>query len=152
VWGQPFVGARRSRPTPLAFHQRSIEEALIVTRTGTVVVARDYVYDGGAGERGPGHLHEQELRAHFGEGLRAAREILVEYGGHGDLRLIYRLDLSERGIWFQSIPNLGAFTPERVIDVELETSFEDESAEARVFAVLLRAVGFGPVPSDRQSA
>jgi len=143
IWAQHHVGVHRTRSTPHAFENRSVEDAVIVTRAGTVVIARGYVPSDNDRARSA-RLYDQDLRVFFAEALMGGREILTQYGGHGDLRLVYRLDLTERGVWFESIPNIGPFTPERAIVVELDTAFDDDTAESRVFAELLRAVGFGP--------
>jgi hypothetical protein len=79
------------------------------------------------------------LRMHF-----ALREILTEYGGHGDLRLVYKLDPGDRGLSFESTPHRPAFEFSGPVIVEVDSSFDDETALSRVFAEILRAAGLGP--------
>jgi Schlafen, AlbA_2 len=143
VWGQHYVGAHRSKGTPLSHRYRAIEEAVLVTRAGAVAISRDYVWSTND-IRALGSLEDNELRSYFADALRVAREILVEYGCHGDLRLVYKLDPQERGVSFNSIPSLGSFDFEEPLIVELDTTFDDDTAEARVFAEVLRAAGVGP--------
>jgi len=145
VWAQHHVGVRRTRATPISHRYESIEDGVVATRRGLVSIWRGYVRRTDD-PRAIGALTDTELRPFFADGLRAAREILTEYGGHGDLQLVYVLDLGERGLFFDSIANLPAFEPARALVVEIDTTFDDVTAEERVFAEILRAAGHGPRP------
>jgi hypothetical protein len=143
VWAQHHVGIYREKQTPISHRYRSIEDSVAVTRTGAVAISRGY-HTSTEDSRRLGALDDNELRPFFANALRAAREILTEYGGHGDLRLVYRLDVGERGLHFESIPNIGVWKLAEPLLVEVDTTFEDDSVEAWVFAELLRAAGLGP--------
>jgi hypothetical protein len=144
IWAQHHVGVHRSRNTPLSHRYRSIEDAVVVARTGAVAISRGYVPKDR--ERiGLGALEDQELRSHFKATLAAAREILSEYGGHGDLRLVYRVSFRDRGLLLTASSNLIDPTVfDDPLIVEIDTTFEDDTAEERVFAEVLRAAGIGP--------
>jgi hypothetical protein len=141
------VCVRRSRTTPTARAYRSLEEAVVVTGGGAVLIVRGY--DADAERTAPGPHEAAELRRSFAESLRVAREILAEYGGHGDLRLVYLPDAEGRGIRFES--GVGATAPSarpwegpETLRIELDTTFDDPGVEGRVFAEILRAEGFAP--------
>jgi hypothetical protein len=94
-------------------------------------------------------LEEDELRSYFVDALRATREILAEYGGHGDLRLVYKLDRHGRDLRLSSGVDVASDDlADRQLLVELDTTFDDNSAERRVFAEVHRAAGLGPRPSN----
>lgn len=142
MWAQHYAGVRRSFRTPVSGRYRSIEEAVAVTREGAVKVARGYVPQ----SDDPvwiGSLLDEELREHFREAQRGAREILAEYGTHGDLHVVYQLDARDRGITFQA---LGAARLELddPVTISFDSTFDDDGVEGRIFAELLRAVGQGP--------
>jgi hypothetical protein len=88
---------------------------------------------------------DTELRAWFRDRFTAAKDLLLEHGAHGDLRLVYKLDLSDTtGIYFEAVANVGPFHRHEPIVIEIDTTFDDETAEGRVFAELLRVSGRGP--------
>jgi hypothetical protein len=152
VWEQHYVGVRRGRETPVSPRYRGIEYSVIVTRDGVVAISRGYV-PGGAHPLGV--YEEAELRSQFAGALVAAREILSEYGGHGDLRLVYKVDdLAGRGLLLAE-PNHrvidAAEFPEPLV-VEINTGFDDETAEERVFGEVIRAAGVGPTAPSRDAS
>jgi hypothetical protein len=143
VWAQHHIAIRRQTIPAISFNDETTQEGVVVTRDGTVRIARGKL--GWDLDRRGALTVTAELRPYFANALRAAREVLTEYGGHGDLRLVYRLDLREDSIWFEDIPGVGSFKPQRILAVEIDTTFDDETTDDRVFAELLRAVGYGPI-------
>jgi hypothetical protein len=144
VWAQDHVGVRRARETPYSARYRGIEGGVVVTRNGVVAISRGYV----PGDHVLGPLEDRELRSEFTKAFAAAREILNDYGGHGDLRLAYKVDdLRGRGLMLRDRVIDAANFPEPLV-VEIDTGFDDETAEERVFAEVLRAAGVGPPAPD----
>ena len=144
LWAQPYVGVRRAYQPRLAFNNERVDETVTLDWAGTFRAARGYTFDDPARA---GRLNvDDQLRPWLTTMLAAGRDILTEYGAHGDLRLVYQLDLQSRGIWFESVPGGGSFDPERVLTVELDTTFGDDETRPvdHVLAELLRAVGHGP--------
>ncbi len=87
-------------------------------------------------------LPESALRQWFGESLRAARDILLEYGAHGDLRLAYTLWAGGRGLHFDTQGSAYAEIGEPR-KVEIWTDFDEDVTE-RVWAEVARTLGIGP--------
>jgi hypothetical protein len=60
-------------------------------------------------------VNETEIRGFLTDAIRAAREILTEYRGYGDLRLAFRLDLADRALHFDADPrtSIPARSPHR---------------------------------------
>jgi hypothetical protein len=140
-WGQHRVWVRRTKVTPIAFAYRSIEESVLVSRSGAVAITRGFARRDDLDFSG---LEDNELRSYLGEALAAARAILSEFGGHGDLRLVYEVDLENRGLLLVQAARLVGDEYREPFSVETDTTFDDPTAEERVFAELLRAVGVGP--------
>jgi hypothetical protein len=93
AWAQHHVGVRRVRMADLHPTRSHVEEGVVVTRAGAVVIYRGFLLrdDDNQSDGHTDTVTESELRARFEPSLRAAREILTEFGGHGDLRVAYRL-------------------------------------------------------------
>lgn len=144
-WAQHYVAVRRQYAEIPSFNRERVREVVTVSRDGTFRLARGYTTD--APDR-QAHLQDDEqIRPWLTEALRAGRDVLLEFGAHGDVELAYRLDLRTRGIWFRSVPESGgAFTPGRVLGVQFGTTLnpDDGAAVERILAELLRAVGHGP--------
>jgi hypothetical protein len=143
AWSQHHVGVYRYWETPASHRYRAHEETVAMTRDGTVAISRGYVLST-PDMRRVGALYDNELRGYFEKALKAGRDILADYGAHGDLRLLYELDLGERGLHFESIANVAASTFAEAIIVEVDTTFDDDTVAARVFGEIRRAAGFGP--------
>lgn len=140
LWKQHHVGVRRSHTDWQAYGIQSIEEAFLLTRDGVVVVTRGFVSQE---DRDPGSAREERIEPYFAQALAAARDVLTAFGAHGDLRLVYRLDVAERDLYLDSYQS-GPHHFDEPLLVELDTTFEDETAEQRVFAEVARACGCGP--------
>jgi hypothetical protein len=144
AWRQHLVGVQRKRDTPIAHTYKAIEESAALLRSGVALMTRGFVSRGDH-RNWKDSRQDTELRAWFGERFAAAKDLLLDHGAHGDLRLVYKLDLSNTtGIYFEAIANVGAFHRDEPIVIEIDTTFDDETAEARVFAELLRVTGRGP--------
>jgi hypothetical protein len=143
AWGQDYVGARRlsysrfrSDPT---HHQ-----AIVLNRSG-VLTAYKGISDGADDDRDDAlALSETQVRTRFNVWLSVARDVLAEYGGHGDLYLAYELVVRSRGMHFDSVANGKIVKFPRPVTVQLQTTFEASHVDARVFAEIHRAGGFGP--------
>ncbi len=111
------------------------------SRSGSVIIRRGFVL---RDDRSLGAVQETELRSYLTPTLAAAREILAEYGAHGDLRLLYEVDLRDRGLLLvESAQIVGDELLETLI-VETETNFDDDTIEDRIVAEILRSAGVGP--------
>jgi hypothetical protein len=143
LWTQDEAGVHRVRVARSSHRYRSLEEAVLVGRNGAVSLS--FGYEGRTDDpRDLGSVQDGDLRSRFRRGLAAARKLLTELGAHGDLRLIYRLTPGARGVTFDSVANVAPFVFNQAVIVELDTSFDDDDAEERVFAEVLRATGVGP--------
>jgi hypothetical protein len=148
LWDQEYVGVRRGWRPLMSFNNETVQEVATVDRSGTFRAARGSTTD--APDRLERLTVDGELRPWLTAALRAGRDLLTEYGAHGDLQLSYRLDLTTHGVWFESVQGANTFEPGRAIGVQFDWTFDDEDGAAvdravdRVFAELLRAVGHGP--------
>lgn len=148
LWDQEYVGVRRGWRPLISFNNETVQEVATVNRSGTFRAARGSTTD--APDRLERLTVDGELRPWLTAALRAGRDLLTEYGAHGDLQLSYRLDLTTHGVWFESVQGANTFEPGRAIGVQFDWTFDDEDGAAigravdRVFAELLRAVGHGP--------
>jgi hypothetical protein len=144
-WQKDFVGIERYQPSNFYPIRGNSLSCVFATGGGALVLCRaEHFPDGREADRTE-HLTENPRRAWFEQSLRAAREILLEYGGHGHALLSYRLLTQGRKFWFESRTNSGARDLPPEVRVELWTTLEDEPVVDRVFAELARTVGLGPV-------
>jgi hypothetical protein len=143
TWAQDYVGVSRYQEIPLARYHRTITEGLAVTRSGAIVIYRSYE------RRDPNQpaslsTRETEVRAFLGEALRAARQILLDHGAHGDLRLAFQLDPEGTRVSFETDHQIGEIA-EPVI-IEFWTTFDDDPATSdRIVAELRRAAHLAPL-------
>jgi hypothetical protein len=161
VWGpQPEHGRRQEwrRPQWLQYHaaierhqqsdwtlgEGNIIEGALVNRRGSIVVYR-MAGPSRHEDRGPEPFTESELRERFSKVLAGARNVLLDLGAHGDLRLAYTLHTSGRNMFFDEQPQKpwGRDLP-HMIPVSLWTDF-DEDVTDQVFAEVARASGIGPL-------
>ena len=142
VWAQHSVGVTRLRRVMYPIDPDFVG-GVSVSRDGGVVVYRGRSPEGGR-VRDDLDAMEGELRANFDDALRAAREVLGEFGAHGDLRLAYQVSVGGGHIHFDSVPMVGMRQIDGAPIVETWTSFEDATVTDRVFAELLRFAGLGP--------
>ncbi len=145
VWGPDHAGVSRIVRADFYPLRSDVGTGVAVMRNGSTVIYRGSVTRSGsdqpvdAGE----WLVESQLRARFEDALRAARQILLEYGTHGDLRLAYKLVTGSREIHLDSIPNSGSHQVGNAV-FERPTSFDDETVTSKVFAEIARLAGLGP--------
>jgi hypothetical protein len=143
VWAQHSVGVTRLRRPRLYPIDPDSVGGVAVTREGGVVIYRGRRPEPGR-VRDDLDAMEAQLRADFNDALRAAREILGEFGAHGDLRLAYQVSVGGGHIHFDSVPMVGMRQIDGAPTVETWTSFDDDTLADRVFAELLRVAGLGP--------
>lgn len=83
----------------------------------------------------------------FDSALVTAREILAEYGAHGDLALAYQLRPFDHQVYFDATPNVGTRDVQGAPIVRTWTTFDEEAVGERVFAEIARVAGLGPRPA-----
>ena len=142
VWRQREVGVARGLHGQFAFRDGVDLAGIVVNRDGGVNIYRGYARVQNEQPRYDS-LHESMLRQRFVESVTAAREILLEYGAHGDVRLAYMLWAGGRGIHFDTQGGQYAEIGPNALALELWTDF-DEDVTDRVFAEVARSLGLGP--------
>lgn len=68
----------------------------------------------------------------FDSALVTAREILAEYGAHGDLALAYQLRPFDHQVYFDATPNVGTRDVQGAPIVRTWTTFDEEAVGERV--------------------
>lgn len=162
VWGPPAPeGARVREWRPLQWLQDGagivqyvqrylpfagdIVGGAIVVREGGIVVYRGEMPTERDENRGLESYTETDLRERFEQTLTGARDILLNLGAHGDVRLAYRLYTKDREVFFNAQPQLPwARNLPNLIPVALWTNF-DEDIAGSIFDEVARAAGFGPL-------
>jgi hypothetical protein len=101
---------------------------------------------------GPGmvddHVEQEWIGTRFNEWLATGREILVELGGHGDLRVNYAVNLAgglraEGGVYGKR-DEVGFVRAERWTSLDPDAD-RDELLRASIIDDFRRAVGFAPI-------
>jgi hypothetical protein len=142
VWRQTDVGVARNIEGMFASQDGVDLEGVVVERSGTALIYRGTNRPVDAEPR-YSSMSELTLRRWFEQSLRAGRDLLLEYGAHGDLRLAYLLWGGKgRGINFDAQGgDYGRI--DKPCRIELWTDFEEDVSD-RVFAEVARALGIGP--------
>jgi hypothetical protein len=157
VWGEVADGAREGRtptwdqtkvtlrrfggPGQLHHLRGDPREGVVVTRGG--VIAIWHGYKGIEGEtQWPDALEIEYLTQRLEHDLNAAREILLEFGAHGDLRLAYRLVPPQGGVLH--LGNTQGRIPGNFVFRSAATLDDDDQVPPRFARELTRAAGVGP--------
>jgi hypothetical protein len=142
-WLQHHAAIERHLHQDERFWEGEIVGVTIVSRRGAVVVYRGNVPRNEDEDQTT--FTESELRGRFSEALTGARNLLLDLGAHGDLRLAYRIYPMGRNMLFDGQPEKPwARNLPHEVPVATWTDF-DEDVTSRVFEELARAGGIGPL-------
>lgn len=143
-WQQHRLGVERFLHRDWNFNEGDVIGGAVIDRRGAVAVYAGHTLPQNADHRGYEAVTQSQLRESFNSALAAARNVLLDLGAHGDLRVSYRLTLAGRNILFDEIPNhpWGRDVNDP-IGVARWADFEEDIAPD-VFAEVARAVGIPP--------
>jgi hypothetical protein len=136
-WEQSLVGVWRLQRG--GFSSEPTEVSIIaIDRYGAAVIWTGY-HEEQDETRGYGHAQLADLEARLGTRLGALRDLLLDLGAHGDLRLSYRIDLDRQYLLVDGDAKQLAAP----FGFEAWVGFESDPRE-RFRAEILRAAGTGP--------
>jgi hypothetical protein len=142
VWAPAHLGVFRQRALNLG---GPLLGGATVTREGAVFIYRGFSPEHEAAPGLHDALSEAQLRERFGGAFRAAQELLLESGAHGDVFAVYRLTPNGRRVMFTTrddIPSLDL--AEGALHTEVWTTLDAEPPVDLVFDEVARAAGLGP--------